>query len=224
MIVDVVIPALDEEEAIPHVLEAIPRHCVRRIVVCDNGSRDRTAERAREGGAVVVHEPRRGYGAACRRALEELALDPPEVVVFLDADRSDRPEEITALLEALDRADLVIGSRVRGARERGALTPQQIVGNAIACAALRALYGARYTDLGPFRAVRWSALQRMRMSDLGYGWTVQMQIEAARLRIPHAEVPVSYRRRIGRSKISGTIRGTIGASITIVSLLARHAR
>jgi hypothetical protein len=135
-----------------------------------------------------VSEPERGYGAACLRALRELVSDPPEVVVFLDGDRSDRPEEIASLLAALDRADLVIGSRVRGARERGALTPQQIVGNAIACRALRVLYGARYTDLGPFRAIRWRALRRLAMSDRGYGWTVQMQIEAARLRIPHAEV------------------------------------
>lgn len=225
MIVDVVIPALDEEQALPHVLLEIPRDRVRRIVVCDNGSRDRTAEVARAGGADVVREDQRGYGAACLRALTRVREQPPDVVVFLDADRSDRADELPRLLDPIAAgADLVIGSRVRGARERGALTPQQIVGNAIACSALRVKYGARYTDLGPFRAIRWEALERLQMVDRGYGWTVEMQIKAARLGLRTAEVPVSYRRRIGRSKISGTVRGTIGASVTILSLLARHAR
>lgn len=225
MIVDVVIPALDEEAALPHVLAAIPRPPVRRVVVADNGSRDRTAEVARAGGAEVVSEPERGYGAACLRALAHLRADPPDVVVFVDGDRSDRPEELPALLAEIERgADLVIGSRTRGERERGSLTPQQIAGNAIACAALRAFYGARYSDLGPFRAIRWDALERIGMRDRGYGWTVEMQVEAARLGMRHAEVPVSYRRRIGRSKISGTIRGTLLASATILSVLARSAR
>jgi len=224
MRVDVVIPALDEEAALPHVLAEIPRDLVRRVVVCDNGSRDRTADVAREGGAEVVHEPRRGYGAACLRALAHLRDDPPDVVVFLDGDRSDRPEELPRLLEAIrGGAALVVGSRARGARERGSLTPQQRVGNAIACLALRALHGAEYTDLGPFRAIRWDALESLRMEDTAYGWTVEMQIKAARRGLVHAEVPVSYRRRIGVSKVSGTVRGTVMASITILSLLARYA-
>lgn len=222
--VDVVIPALDEEAALPHVLAEIPRALVRRIVVADNGSRDRTAEVARAGGAEVVHEPRRGYGRACKRALAHLATDPPDVVVFLDGDRSDRPAEMPALLsEIAQGADLVIGSRARGRREPGALTPQQIVGNAIACAALRARFGVRFTDLGPFRAITWSALERLAMSEPAYGWTVEMQIKAARLGLRCAEVPVSYRRRIGVSKVSGTVAGTLGASATILGLLARHA-
>lgn len=225
MIVDVVIPALDEERALPAVLAEIPRDLVRRVVVCDNGSRDRTAEVAREGGAEVVHEPRRGYGSACLRALARLREDPPDVVVFLDGDRSDRPAEMSLLLDAIAQgADLVVGSRVLGERERGSLTPQQIAGNAVACVALRVLYGARYTDLGPFRAIRWEALERLEMGDPDYGWTVEMQIKAARRGLRHAEVPVSYRRRIGVSKVSGTLRGTIGASITILRWLARHAR
>ncbi|WP_053238996.1 glycosyltransferase family 2 protein [Sandaracinus amylolyticus] len=224
MIVDVVIPALDEERALPLVLAEIPRDVVRRVVVCDNGSRDRTADIAREGGAIVVHEPRRGYGSACLRALAEIASEPPDVVVFLDGDRSDHPSEITRLLEAISSgADLVIGSRVLGRRERGSLTPQQIAGNAVACVALRLLYGARYTDLGPFRAIRWSALQKLDMGDPDYGWTVEMQIKAARRGLRHAEVPVSYRRRVGVSKVSGTVRGTVMASITILRWLARHA-
>jgi glycosyltransferase involved in cell wall biosynthesis len=222
--VDVVIPALDEERALPHVLAAIPRARVRRIVVCDNGSADRTAEVARAQGAEVVHEPRRGYGAACQRALAHLAADPPDVVVFVDGDASDRPEELPALLAPIEagEADLVVGSRTAGVREPGALTPQQRVGNAIACAALGALYGAAYTDLGPFRAIRWGALARLGMQDLDYGWTVEMQIAAARAGLAHREVPVSYRRRIGASKVSGTLRGTIGASRKILWWLGRH--
>src|SRR5690606_27949797 len=204
----------------------IPRALVRRVVVADNGSRDRTAAVAREGGAEVVFEPRRGYGAACLRALAHLADDPPEVVAFLDGDRSDRPEELPRVLAPIERgeADLVIGSRALGRAERGSLTPQQRVGNAIACAALRVLYGARYTDLGPFRAIRWSALEALGMRDRDYGWTVEMQVKAARLGLRHAEVPVSYRRRSGTSKVSGTLRGTIGASRKILWTLARHDR
>lgn len=226
MLVDVVIPALDEEEALPHVLAAIPSGLVRRVVVADNGSRDRTASRAREAGAEVVSEPRRGYGAACLKALAHLRADPPDVVVFLDGDHSDHPEELPSLLAPISagHADFVVGSRALGVSERGSLTPQQRVGNAIACVALRLVYGARYTDLGPFRAIRWDALEELGMVDRDYGWTVEMQIKAARRRVPHAEVPVSYRRRIGVSKVSGTLRGTLGASRKILWMLARHAR
>ena len=226
MLVDVVIPALDEEEALPHVLAAIPSGLVRRVVVADNGSRDRTASHAREAGAEVVSEPRRGYGAACLKALAHLRADPPDVVVFLDGDHSDHPEELPSLLAPISagHADFVVGSRALGVSERGSLTPQQRVGNAIACVALRLVYGARYTDLGPFRAIRWDALEELGMVDRDYGWTVEMQIKAARRRVPHAEVPVSYRRRIGVSKVSGTLRGTLGASRKILWVLARHAR
>jgi hypothetical protein len=148
------------------------------------------------------------------------------VVVFLDGDYSDHPAEMDVLLApiASGQADLVIGSRVTGAAERGSLTPQQRVGNAVACAALRLLYGARYSDLGPFRAIRHDALQRLQMVDMDYGWTVEMQIKAARAGLRHAEVPVSYRRRIGVSKVSGTLRGTVGASRKILTVLMRHAR
>jgi len=226
MRIDVVIPALDEEEAIGLVLDEIPRDRVRRVVVTDNGSRDRTPDVARAHGAEVVHEPRRGYGAACLRALAHLALDPPDVVVFLDADHSDYPGELARVVAPIERgeADLVVGSRVLGGAERGSLTLQQRVGNAMACAALRALYRARYTDLGPFRAIRWDVLQKLEMVDRDYGWTVEMQIKAARAGVSHAEVPVSYRARIGRSKISGTVAGTVRASRKILWLLAKHAR
>lgn len=221
--IDVVIPALNEEQALPHVLAEIPKD-VRRVVVADNGSSDRTAEVARTGGAHVVFEPQRGYGAACLAALRVLAQDPPDVVVFLDGDHSDHPSELPLLITPIaeDRAELVIGSRTRGRLESGALTPQQRVGNAIACAALRLLYRAEYSDLGPFRAIRWQALQRLQMSDPNWGWTVEMQVKAAKLGVRHAEVPVSYRPRIGVSKVSGTLRGTIGASRKILWVLAKH--
>jgi glycosyltransferase involved in cell wall biosynthesis len=223
--VDVIIPALDEEAALPHVLAEIPRPPVRRVVVADNGSRDRTVEVAREGGAEVVHEPERGYGAACLRAIAHLATDPPDVVVFLDGDHSDHSSELPRLIEPIARgeADLVVGSRTERA-SKGSLTPQQRVGNAIACRALEVLYGARYTDLGPFRAIRWPTLIALDMRDRNYGWTVEMQIKAARRGVPHAEVPVSYRSRIGVSKVSGTLRGTLGASRKILWTLARHVR
>lgn len=223
--VDVIIPALNEEDALPKVLAEIPRPLVRHVVVADNGSTDRTADVAREAGAVVVHEPERGYGAACLKAMGHLEADPPDVVVFLDGDYSDYPEEIREVIApiASAQAEMVIGSRATGERERGALTPQQLVGNAIACHALRLLYGARYTDLGPFRAITWSALMSLEMADRNYGWTVEMQIKAAQKGLRHAEVPVRYRRRIGQSKVSGTVRGTLGASRKILWTLARYA-
>jgi glycosyltransferase involved in cell wall biosynthesis len=223
--VDVIIPALDEEAALPLVLRDIPRPPVRRVIVADNGSTDDTAARAVENGAELVQESERGYGAACLKALAHLADDPPEIVVFLDGDYSDHPDEIEALIAPIlaNDADLVVGSRVRGSRERGALSPQQRVGNSIACRALRLFYGVRYTDLGPFRAIRWQTLQSLAMLDRNYGWTVEMQIKAAKLGVRYREVPVSYRRRIGVSKVSGTLRGTLGAGAKILWLLGRYA-
>ncbi|MBK8412058.1 MAG: glycosyltransferase family 2 protein [Sandaracinaceae bacterium] len=224
MRVDVVIPALNEEAALPLVLGDIPRDLVRRVVVADNGSTDRTAEVARAHDAEVVHQPERGYGAACLAALEHLRADPPDVVVFLDGDHADDATQLGLLLAPLLRgeADLVLGSRVAGATH-GALTPQQRVGNRVACVALRTLYGARYTDLGPFRAIRWDALAQLNMVDRNYGWTVEMQIKAAQRGPAASEVPVRYRPRVGTSKVSGTVRGTLGASYKILLLLGRYA-
>ena len=223
--VDVVIPALNEELALPMVLREIPRALVRRIVVADNGSTDRTVEVAEAAGAEVAHEPDRGYGAACLRALAHLAADPPSIVVFLDGDYSDHPGELPFLVDPIARgeADLVIGSRVIGSREAGALTVQQRIGNAIACRALGCMYGVQYTDLGPFRAIRWTTLQALQMRDRDFGWTVEMQIKAAKRRVRYAEVPVSYRPRIGVSKISGTLRGSVSAGAKILWLLGRYA-
>ena len=220
-----IIPALNEQDALPRVLRDIPRALVQRVIVADNGSTDRTAEVAREHGAEVIHEPERGYGAACLKALAHLATDPPDIVVFLDGDYSDHPGELPLLVDpiAAGDADMVIGSRARGLRERGALSPQQQVGNRIACTALRLLYRVRYTDLGPFRAISWETLQALGMQDRNYGWTVEMQIKAARRGVAYHEVPVSYRQRIGVSKVSGTIRGSVGAGAKILWLLGRYA-
>jgi glycosyltransferase involved in cell wall biosynthesis len=236
----VLIPALDEEPALPGVLAGIPRagadgsegpacpdeHAgwrVRAIVVVDNGSRDRTGEVARAAGATVIAEPRRGYGAACLAGLATLRAAPPAVVVFMDADGSDDPAQLGELLEPLlsGRADLVIGSRTLGAREPGSLTLPQRLGNRLATALLRALFGLRATDLGPFRAIAWPALETLGMRDRDYGWTVEMQARAARAGLRVIEVPVRYRRRIGRSKISGTVRGVLGAGWKILFTIAR---
>lgn len=221
----VVIPALDEERSIGRVIADLPPRFRSRVVVCDNGSTDGTARRAREAGAAVVFEPERGYGAACLRALGEVARHPPDLVVFLDADYSDHPGDVVGLVAPLDRdeADLVIGSRTAGERAPGALTLQARFGNALATRLIAWFFGVRFTDLGPFRAIRWEALERMHMRDRDFGWTVEMQIKAARMGLRCAEVPVSYRRRIGTSKISGTLRGTVLAGRKILWWIFKEA-
>lgn len=219
-----VIPALDEEDALGAVLASVDRALVRDVIVGDNGSRDRTAEVARAGGAVVVHVAERGYGAACAGALSVLAPD-VDLVVFMDADGSDDPSEMAQLIEPITggEADLVIGSRALGTVEAGALTPQQRFGNWLATRLIRLLYGHRYTDLGPFRAIRRELLDRIAMQDRRYGWTVEMQIRALQLGARVAEVPVTYRRRVGRSKISGTVTGVIKAGWWIVYTIVKYS-
>ncbi len=232
----ILIPALDEEGPLARVLADLPRAgeavavaggarpTLTRIVVVDNGSRDRTAEVARARGAQVVSEPRRGYGQACLAGLAFLAAEPPDVVVFLDADHSDDPRELPRVLEpiAAGRAQLVIGSRVLGQQERGAFTPVQAFGNRLAAWLMKRMWGASFTDLGPFRAIRWDALMRLRMRDRDYGWTVEMQTRALQHRLACEEVAVSYRRRrLGKSKVAGTVRGVFGASTKILWTLAR---
>lgn len=221
--IDVVIPALNEEQALGAVLRAIPRPPVRRVIVADNGSKDRTAEVAREAGADVVAEPRRGYGSACLAALAALDGD-TDIVVFLDADGSDEPGLIPALVAPIveDRADLVIGSRALGKAEQGSLSAAQLVGNAIASRWLRLRFHQPATDLGPFRAIRRSALDELAMADRDYGWTVEMQIKAAQRRLRYAEIAVPYYRRVGQSKVSGTLRGALGAARKIIGWLAYH--
>jgi hypothetical protein len=213
--VAVIIPALDEEQSIGKVISMIP-DWVDEIIVADNGSRDRTIEVARARGARVVSEPQRGYGSACLAGIA--ALQDPDVVVFLDGDYSDHPEEMARLVDPIvrDEADLVAGSRVLGQCEAGALAPQARFGNWLACALIRLFWKASYTDLGPFRAVRASTLKSLEMRDPDYGWMVEMQIKAPRVGWRVKEVPVSYRRRIGKSKITGTVKGVLGAGAKIL--------
>ena len=216
-----VIPALNEAETVGAVVRALRAHGVERVVVVDGGSRDGTPERAREAGARVIREERRGYGRACLAGVRALAEPPPEAVVFVDADGSDDVDDLPALLDALATHDLVVGSRALGAREgrvqRGALTPVQRLGNALACGLVRARWGVAWTDLGPFRVVRWGALAALGMADETWGWTVEMQARAARAGLRCAEVPVAYRRRsAGASTISGTVSGSVRAGAKIL--------
>ncbi len=225
MPVALVIPALDEEHAIGPLLDQVDRALVRDVIVGDNGSRDATGEVARSRGATVVEVAERGYGAACAGALTKLA-DDIDIVVFMDADASDDPAEIVKLLDpiASGAADLVIGSRVLGTVEPGALTPQQRFGNWLATRLIARIYGHRYTDLGPFRAIRRSLLDSIAMRDRRYGWTVEMQIRALQLGARVAELPVRYRKRVGKSKISGTVSGVLKAGWWIVWTIVRYSR
>lgn len=220
--VAVVIPALDEEQSLPLVLAALPRDLVDDVVVVDNGSRDRTAEVARAAGARVVAEPRRGYGSACLRGIA--AAGAADVLVFLDADYSDHPEDLRDLLPPVlaGDADLVIGTRMTTAASRAALLPQARFGNRLAAALMRLLYGIRCSDLGPFRVVRRAALERLGMQDPDFGWTVEMQLRAHLAGIVVRELPVRYRRRVGKSKITGTVRGTFAAGWKILGTIARY--
>lgn len=223
MRVIVIIPALDEEAAIGRVLADLPRDRIERVIVVDNGSVDRTAEVARSHGAEVVAEPRRGYGSACLAGIAR-ASD-AEVIAFVDADYSDHPEELTALLAPIENgtADLVIGSRMTLPESRRALLPQARFGNWLAALLLRWRYGALVTDLGPFRAIRADALRALEMRDRDFGWTVEMQARAFARGLRVVEVPVRYRPRIGQSKITGTILGSLRAGFKILFTIAREA-
>lgn len=217
-----IIPALNEEKAIASVLRDIPAW-VSEVIVVDNGSTDATAVICRSMGATVVAEPHRGYGAACLRGMAALNAD-TEVVVFLDGDYSDFPGEMDRLTDPIraGAADMVIGSRVLGKREKGALLPVAIFGNWLTTRLLRWGWGAAYTDLGPFRAIRYSSLLALGMADRDFGWTIEMQVKAANLGLRSREVPVSYRKRIGTSKISGTVAGSWRAGRKILWIVARE--
>jgi glycosyltransferase involved in cell wall biosynthesis len=221
MKVAVIIPALNEEGSIGSVLDHIPQDLVGDIIVVDNGSTDSTASIAVSKGARVFSEPRRGYGYACLKGIA--VLQNPDIVAFLDADFSDFPEEMALLVEpiASDQADMVIGSRILGKREKNALPPHAAFGNHLAGFLIRILFGYRYTDLGPFRAIRYSSLQQLNMQDCTWGWTVEMQVKAVREKLRIREVPVSYRKRIGQSKISGTVAGSTKAGAKIIWTILR---
>ena len=220
--ISVIIPAFNEEKAVGRVIAALP-DWVDEIVVADNGSTDRTAWMARTQGARVISEPVRGYGRACLAGMA--ALKYRDIIAFLDGDFSDYPEQMDRLVDPIQagRAHLVIGSRVLGKRQRGALTPQARFGNWLACRLMRSLWGVSYTDLGPFRAISWPALETLKMRDKNFGWTVEMQIKAALLGVPSMEVAVDYRKRIGQSKVSGTLKGVILAGVKILFTLFKFA-
>lgn len=219
-IVDVIIPAFNEENGVDRVIADIPADLVREVIVCNNGSTDATAQKARQAGATVVDQQSKGYGNACLAGIAYVQQKtvPPDVIVFLDADYSDHPEEMPQIVEPIHNGnyDMVIGSRALGDLEKGSMTPQQIFGNWLATALIKMLYNYEFTDLGPFRAIRWTKLLELNMQDRTYGWTVEMQVKAAKYRYRCTEVPVSYRRRIGKSKVSGTVKGTVLAGHKIL--------
>jgi glycosyltransferase involved in cell wall biosynthesis len=219
--IGVIIPVMNEVRALPQVLAALPP--VTAVLVADGGSTDGSQDVARRHGAVVVDVPGRGYGRACLAALA--ALPPVDVVVFVDGDAADDLTDFAALVDPIRAGDkdMMLVSRVLGQRERGALTPQQVFGNWLACSLIRLLWGVRFTDLGPFRAIAKPALDRLNMRDTNYGWTVEMQVRAARLGLHCAEIPGRYRRRIGTSKVSGTVSGTLKAGTKILWVIGREA-
>jgi len=219
--IDVIIPAFNEEKSIGNVLADIPKDWVQEVVVCNNASTDSTAKVAAEHSATVVQQPLKGYGNACLKGMEYIANKPkeqqPDIVVFLDADYSDHPEELPKVVRPIleEDMDMVIGSRALGQLESGAMQPQQIFGNWLATNLIRLIYDYHFTDLGPFRAIRYDQLLALQMEDTNFGWTVEMQVKAAKQKLRCTEVPVTYRKRIGVSKVSGTVKGTFMAGYKI---------
>ena len=225
MKIAVIIPALNEEESLPYVLPELPWSILDRVIVVDNGSTDRTAVVAAAGGALVVHEPQRGYGAACFAGIR--AAQEADIFVFLDADGSFDAGEIPLLVAPIERgeAELVLGSRLRGERESGAMPLHAVFGNWLVARVIHHLAKIPLTDLGPFRAIRRQTLERLQMQERTYGWPSEMIVKAARLGIPIREIPVSYRkRRGGHSKVSGTWRGTFGAAYRILRVTYTYTR
>lgn len=227
--IDVLIPALNEEKALPFVLADMPNEHIREVIICDNGSTDRTVDIARSLGATVVISNTRGYGSALLKGMDYLAGKPaceqPSIIVFLDGDYSDFPEYIPALTAPIQRgeADLVIGSRVLGKAERGSLTPVQRFGNWLSTRLIHLLFGQKFTDLGPFRAIAYDKLLELNMQDKNYGWTVEMQVKAAKHKLRCVEIPVPYRARIGQSKVSGTLSGSAKAGVKILWTIFKSA-
>ncbi len=220
--VSVIIPAFNEEDSISRVLSALPQNLIHEIIVVDNNSTDNTAQVARAHGARVVAEKRRGYGSACLKGIAE--LDNPDIVVFLDGDFSDYPEEIVKLLAPIESGalDFVLGSRMILPQSRLALLPQSRYGNQLAVFLMRLFFHHQYTDLGPFRAIRYDSLKAIAMQDTNFGWTVEMQIKAVKKGLRIMEIPVQYRERIGVSKITGTVSGTLKAGTKIIYTIFKY--
>jgi len=222
----VIIPAYNEENSIAKVIHDIPAGLVDEVIVVNNNSNDATDVNARNAGATILHEERPGYGYACLKGIEYAKqLQPlPDIVVFIDADYSDHPEEMHLLVQPIlnEGMDMVIGSRALGKKETGSMTIPQVFGNWLATRLLKTFYKVSYTDLGPFRAIRYDKLMEINMQDTTYGWTVEMQVKAAKLKMKTVEVPVSYRKRIGISKISGTVKGTVLAGYKIITTIFKY--
>ncbi len=226
MHISVIIPAYNEEGSIGKVVNDIPKEIVRDIIVANNNSKDKTAEVAAAAGAIVLTENRQGYGYACLKGMEYLQnLDiKPDIVVFLDGDYSDYPEEISLVIAPIleNDMDMVIGSRALGKKERGSMTIPQVFGNWLATTMIRWFYGVKFTDLGPFRAIKYDKLIALGMCDKTYGWTVEMQVKAAKQKMKCTEVAVNYRKRIGYSKVSGTIKGSFMAGYKIITTILKY--
>lgn len=222
----VIIPAFNEENAVGKVIQEIPKALVEEVIVVNNNSTDQTSISAEREGATVLFEAQKGYGKACLKGIDYLAqmAIKPDIVVFIDADYSDYPEQMKQLVAPIQNkeVDFVIGSRALGNRKSGSMTVPQLFGNWLATGLIRLFYGAKYTDLGPFRAIRYQSLMVLQMKDENYGWTVEMQIKAVKKKIPYTEVAVDYRNRIGFSKISGTIKGTVLAGYKIILTIIRY--
>ena len=229
--IKVIIPAFNEQDSIANVIQDIPS-LVEEVIVVNNNSTDLTEVNAKHAGATVLTENRKGYGYACLKGMDYIAstslsnpLKKPDIIVFLDGDYSDYPEELTKIIAPIieDNIDLVIGSRVKELREDGAMTPQQIFGNWLATKLMSIFFNAKFTDLGPFRAIKYEKLLALNMVDKTYGWTVEMQLKALKQKLSYTEVPVNYRNRIGVSKVSGTIKGSIFAGVKILSWIFKYS-
>ncbi|MBC7643226.1 MAG: glycosyltransferase family 2 protein [Flavobacterium sp.] len=226
MIIKVIIPAFNEENAIANVISEIPKY-VNEIIVVSNNSTDKTVEVAKKAGATVLSENKKGYGFACLKGMDYVAKQEikPDIIVFLDGDYSDYPEELTQLIRPIieDNIDFVIGARVAKFREIGAMTPQQIFGNQLATFLMKMFFRAKYTDLGPFRAIKYDKLLQLKMKDKTYGWTVEMQLKVLKQKMTYTELPVRYKNRIGVSKVSGTVKGTIMAGVKIIGWILKYS-
>ena len=222
----VIIPAFNEENSISKVIEELPE-LVSEVIVVNNNSTDQTAAVARKAGATVLTETRMGYGYACLKGLNYVREQSktPDIIVFIDGDYSDYPQELSKIVAPIIEGgvDFVIGARVKALREKGSMTPQQVFGNKLATFLMRLFFGAKFTDLGPFRAIRYDKLLQLNMEDKTYGWTVEMQLKALKQKLAYIEVPVRYKKRIGKSKVSGTVKGTIFAGIKILGWIFKYS-
>lgn len=225
-LIKVIIPAYNEQDSIALVVNDIP-NIVDEVIVISNNSTDNTEANAKNAGATVLQETRKGYGFACLKGMEYIAKQTkkPDIIVFLDGDYSDYPEQLTEIVHPIvkNNIDFVIGSRVERLREKGAMTPQQVFGNWLATFLMKVFFGAKFTDLGPFRAIKYDKLLGLNMQDKTYGWTVEMQLKVLKKKYSYIEIPVKYRNRIGVSKVSGTVKGTILAGIKILTWIFKYS-